>query len=194
MTVTHRAVSWPPYRPDGLLTLADWEALPADTSVRAELVEGVVLVMNRPVPRHQHVLAALVVQLAAAAPANHVVLPEIELVIDDGGRDGGPATVREPDLVVALPSALDGRPRLRPDDLLAVIEILSPGTRRIDRVAKLAEYAEVGIAHYVIVDPDGPITEFVLDEPVDGDPAYRLVATHDRTATLAFGPTLSLPS
>jgi hypothetical protein len=54
MTVTHRAVTWPPYRPNGLLTLADWEALPADTSHRAELVEGVVLVMNRPVPRHQH--------------------------------------------------------------------------------------------------------------------------------------------
>lgn len=126
-------------------------------------------------------------QLRAGA-AGHVVLPEVEIVIDDGGRDGGPATVREPDLVVAYPSALDGRPRLRPDDALAVIEILSPGTGRIDRVAKLAEYAEVGIAHYVIVDPDGPITEFALDGEV-----YREIATHDRTAALTFGPTLTLP-
>jgi Uma2 family endonuclease len=191
MTVTRPAMTWPPYRPNGLLTLADWEALPPDTSVRAELVEGVVLVMNRPVPRHQHVLMELAVQLRAAA-VGRVVLPAVELVIDDGGRDGGPATVREPDLVVAFPSALDGRPRLRPDDVLAVIEILSPGTRRIDRVAKLAEYAEVGIPHYVIVDPDGPITEFVLDGS-GHDQAYRLVATHDRVAPLAFGPTLSLP-
>jgi hypothetical protein len=61
-------------------------------------------------------------------------------------------------------------------------------------VAKLAEYAEVGIAHSVIVDPDGPITEFVLDAPRDGDRAYRLVVTHARTAALSFGPTLSLPT
>jgi hypothetical protein len=74
MTVTHPAMTWPPYRPNGLLTLADWEALPADTSVRTELVEGVVLVMNRPVPRHQHVLVELAVQLRAAA-VGHVVCP-----------------------------------------------------------------------------------------------------------------------
>src|SRR3954470_582170 len=54
--------------------------------------------------------------------------------------------------------------------------------------------AEVGIAHYVVVDPDGPITEFVLDAPRDGDRAYRLVATHGRTAPLSFGPPLSLPA
>lgn len=72
--------------------------------------------------------------------------------------------------------------------MLLVVEILSPGSRRTDRVAEYAEYAEVGIGHYVIVDPEGPITEFALDGA-----AYRLVATHDNVATLAFGPTVLLP-
>ncbi|WP_308706069.1 Uma2 family endonuclease [Nocardia nova] len=35
---------------------------------------------------------------------------------------------------------------------------MSPGSRRIDPVTKFAEYAEVGIAHYWLVDLDTPPT------------------------------------
>ncbi|MEJ2869213.1 Uma2 family endonuclease [Actinomycetospora sp. OC33-EN08] len=108
-------------------------------------------------------------------------LPEVELV--DGA---GPATVRVPDVLVVPTSIVDDRARARPEDVVAVVEVLSTGSRRIDRVAKLAEYAEVGIAHYVILDLDGPTTEFVL-----GGASYRLVAEHHGPAALAFGPTIT---
>jgi Uma2 family endonuclease len=188
MTMTAVNPAWPSRPPDHLIDLAEWDALPEDTSARYELLEGVMVTSPRPVPRHQDLLAELGRQLREQVTEGTVALPEVELLID-AARGRGPATVRVPDLVVASRTALDGRARLRPDEVLAAIEILSPGSRRTDRVAKLAEYAEVGIPHYVIVDPDGPITEFVL-----GGDAYRLVATHDRTAALSFGSTLSLPA
>jgi Uma2 family endonuclease len=187
MTMTAANPAWPSRPPDHLIDLAEWSALPEDSTARYELVEGVMVTSPRAVPRHQYLVHALCEQLSDQIGEGPVALAEVELVID-GVAGRGPATVRVPDLVVARARALDGRPRLVPDDVLLVIEVLSPGTRRTDRVAKLAEYAEVGIPHYVIVDPDGPITEFALDGA-----AYRLVATHDRVAALAVGPTLTLP-
>lgn len=187
MTVSTANPAWPSRPPDHLIDLAEWDGLPEDSSARYELVEGVLVVAPRPRPRHQALVLEVGAQLRGQVRADRVVLTDTEIVVDPG-EEGGPATVRAPDLLVASRTALDGRPRLRPDEVLATIEILSPGSRRTDRVAKLAEYAEVGIPHYVIVDPDGPITEFVLD----GE-AYRLVATHERVAALLFGPTLSVP-
>jgi Uma2 family endonuclease len=36
------------------------------------------------------------------------------------------------------------------------VEILSDGTRRVDRILKFAEYAEAGIGRYWIIDLDEP--------------------------------------
>ncbi len=40
MTMTAVNPAWPPRPPDHLLGLAEWDALPEDTSARYELVEG----------------------------------------------------------------------------------------------------------------------------------------------------------
>jgi Uma2 family endonuclease len=53
--------------------------------------------------------------------------------------------------------ALPEDTRQQPADVLAVVEVLSPGTRRTDRVAKTAEYAEAGIAHYALLEPGPPV-------------------------------------
>ena len=47
-------------------------------------------------------------------------------------------------------------PRVRAADVLLAVEILSDGTRRVDRVLKFAEYAEAGIPGYWIIDLDEP--------------------------------------
>jgi len=49
-----------------------------------------------------------------------------------------------------------------PPDL--VIEILSPGTERRDRLAKLDLYARYGVSEYWIVDPASQLFEFLLNE------------------------------
>jgi Uma2 family endonuclease len=68
---------------------------------------------------------------------------------------------REPDLMVVAtarvslikPQFLDG-----PADL--VIEVISPGTRRVDRVDKFQEYERGGVPEYWIIDPERKQAEF----------------------------------
>ena len=146
--------------PDHLIGLEEWHALPEDNHRRFELVEGVLSVAPRPSPRHQRLVGLLARALDDALPADWCALTEIEIVVDAVA----PPTVRVPDVVVLRAGAVDDRPRVVPQDVLTVVEVLSPGTRRTDRVTKLAEYAEAGIPRYAILD-DGPpiVLRFVLE-------------------------------
>jgi Uma2 family endonuclease len=47
-----------------------------------------------------------------------------------------------------------------PPDL--TVEVLSPGTRRTDRLEKMAEYARAGVREYWIVDPQGRTVEVLI--------------------------------
>ncbi|MCA4995831.1 Uma2 family endonuclease [Tsukamurella tyrosinosolvens] len=44
-------------------------------------------------------------------------------------------------------------------DVLLAVEVLSPGTRRVDLVMMRSEYADAGIPHYWIVDLDASTLE-----------------------------------
>jgi Uma2 family endonuclease len=171
--------------PDHLIGLEEWHALAEDTSRRFELVEGVLSVAPRPSPRHQRLAGLLARAVDDALPAGWCAVTEIEVVIE-----GGPTpTVRVPDVVVLRSNAVDGRPRVVPADVLAVVEVLSPGSHRTDRVAKLAEYAEAGIARYAILD-DGPplaLTTFALDGP-----RYRQEAVHHGNCVADLGTPVPL--
>nr|CTQ92336.1 protein of unknown function DUF820 [Kibdelosporangium sp. MJ126-NF4] len=159
--------------PDHLLSLAEWDALPEDNTRRYELAEGVMQVSPRPVHNHQWAISELLYQLRSQLPAELHVLPEFELVVF--GSD--PPTVRVPDLLV-FPAAVGktNPPHIKAVDALLAVEVISPGSRRRDRVTKLNEYAEAGIPDYWIIDLDAPvsITAFQL---IDGD--YELNAETD---------------
>ncbi|WP_308431690.1 Uma2 family endonuclease [Amycolatopsis acidiphila] len=43
-------------------------------------------------------------------------------------------------------------------DVLIVVEIVSPGSHRMDTVVKHGEYADAGIPYYWIVDLDEPLS------------------------------------
>lgn len=142
------------YWPDRLLTMADWEALPEDNSRSYELVEGVLVVSPRPVSKHQRAMWRLAAQLEPQLPPAFGVLTETEVVIDPVA----PPTIRVPDLIVVPEAGIETNPRWNADEVLLAVEILSPGSRRTDRVTKFAEYAEAGIEHYWLVDLDAPTT------------------------------------
>lgn len=170
--------------PDHLLSLEEWDAYDEELHTRAELVEGVLVVSPSARGPHNLFGAGLTVALNVQLAPRAVAIPEVEVLIDAGP----PPTVRKPDVVVVHRASYDERYRYDPGDVLAAFEILSAGSRRTDRVAKLAEYAEAGIAHYGIVDrEEQSLSEFAL---VDG--GYRLVAEYHGTATLALGAVLDL--
>jgi Uma2 family endonuclease len=144
------SLTWPNHS----LTLDEWDALPEAEGVRLELVEG--LVVMTPMPRfwHQTGSALLTVRLNEQLPAELSAGPAIEVVVSDA-----PPTVRIPDVVVARSSATADNPaRIRAADILLSVEILSDGTRRVDRVLKFSEYADAGIPQYWIIDLGRPTT------------------------------------
>ncbi len=137
------------------MSLDDWRALGEETSQRYEVQEGVLIVSPQPRQRHQNVVLGLGSQLLAQRPDGVRVTPEADVIIDPHT----PATVRIPDLVVCRG---DEDATLTAADVLVAIEILSPGTRRVDLVMKRSEYAEAGIEHYWIVDPDERFLEALI--------------------------------
>lgn len=137
-------------------TRAERDALPDDLH-RYELLDGALIVSAAPRPLHQIVVFGLYDQLRASCPAHLRILGaplDIDLAQD---------SVLEPDLLVARRDQFDerglpGRPEL-------AVEVLSPSSRRIDRVLKKERYERAGTPSYWIVDPDGPsLTAYELHD------------------------------
>lgn len=168
------------------LTLDDWAALPATPEHRVEVVEGVLVVSPRPLSFHQRAINRLTCWLDEQLPAEHSALHEVEMIVTLV-----PLTVRVPDVLVASSHVVDSNPaRYAADEVRLVIEVLSEGTVRTDRVTKFSEYAEVGIEHYWIVDLDAP-TSMITYRLVDGD--YENFGEHTGKVTLDFeGTSLAL--
>lgn len=145
--------------------------MPEDTSRYYELAEGVVQVSPHSGTRHQRVVMLLCRQLDDQLPAGWESIHQVEVVI--GPRT--PATVRAPDVVLISVDRLKETPEyLNAADVVLAMEVVSPGSRRLDNVTKLNEYARAGIPYFWIIDPDGGPT-LTAYELIDGD--YRTVDT-----------------
>ncbi|MFD9965772.1 Uma2 family endonuclease [Amycolatopsis sp. NPDC058986] len=168
-------VDWPHH----LLSLDDWAELPETPEFQVEVVEGVLLVSPRPLWFHQRAVTRLGYLLDARLPAEFGAFSEVEVVIHES-----PLTVRVPDVVVAPSKLVDAETaRLGAENVRLVIEVLSEGTRRTDRVMKFSEYSEVGIEHYWIVDLDDPVS-MITYRLVEGE--YENFGEHSGAAELDF--------
>jgi Uma2 family endonuclease len=167
--------------PRGLVTLEEWDALELDEARRWELVEGGIVITPRPRPLHQIVSFNLARLLGQPRPDSLVVLQEVEVTVEARF----PPTVRDPDLVVVNRSVVDRNPvRVDPSDVALVVEIVSPGSRRTDRVMKAYEYAKAGIEHYWIVDLDADPDERFLAHLLRDGTYHRIGAlVGDRVRT-----------
>ncbi len=130
------------------MSLDDWRALGEDAAGRSELQEGVLIVSPSPVPRHQKAGFRLGLELHPQVPDGVEIVPDVDVIV----ASGFPPTVRRPDLVIVRAGTATD---IVAADVVLVVEILSPGTRRQDLVTKRSEYADAGIPHYWIVDLDG---------------------------------------
>jgi Uma2 family endonuclease len=136
--------------------------------VHAEIVDGAIVAL--PPPRAEHARAQRSLGGFIGGPYD-----------DDDGRGGPggwwiltevdvqltPLTVVRPDLSgwrrERLPDPRGGRPVVVVPDW--VCEVVSPGKPAHDRVTKRRVYAEHGVAHYWIVDPEARTLEALRLDP-----------------------------
>ena len=160
-----------PWQPDPVrqqradYTIEDVVNLP-DDAPRVELLDGVVTVVPTPSDNHQDIASLLHVWLRRHTPPGF----KSSLMV---GVAVGVQNSFEPDVLIRRSAPSGERHLFTPEDVLLVVEIVSPGTRRRDRFIKPAGYAAVGIRHYWRVEQN-PVHVYAYDLGDDGH--YALVA------------------
>lgn len=158
-----------------------WRNLPEEFCQQVELVNGQVVRCEKPTRAHQTAASRIKDMLDAAAEAHMERNPGTCL---DTNSDFDvllwevPATtIRSPDAALFDCAPNDVRP-LPAVHLKVVVEVVSPGSRKADKLDKMAEYADAGIPFYWLVWLSGDrvlsIDVNVLDHTLG---AYRLFRT-----------------
>jgi Uma2 family endonuclease len=129
-------------------TYADYARLPDDGN-RYEVLDGEVLVTPAPTTHHQHVLFMLGIALHDYVQRYSLghVLPDVDVLFAKG-------QFLRPDLVFVPADRRNGiadRGIEVPPGL--VVEVLSPSSKRIDKVRKPRRYGDFGIPEYWVLDP-----------------------------------------
>jgi Uma2 family endonuclease len=157
--------------PAGGWTTDDLDALP-DDGIRRELLDGVLLVSPSPTNTHQKIAMRLGVALEESCPTEFDVTQGVEIRISDRRSF-------IPDVMVTTYEAGRRGGRLyQPDEVILAVEIVSPTSQSMDRIAKPALYAGAGIPYYWRVETDDGIT--VHTHKIDpGNKLYRPVGVFD---------------
>ncbi len=144
-----------------LLTVTEYLDIGEIEPGYSELVEGRLLMSPSPRADHGHATVELCFRFRQQLPEALEVLPYLDVDLQLAPSDS-PGTVRRPDLIVARREARQRVRReggtIRASEVLLAVEIVSPGSRRMDHMMKRAEYADAGIPHYWIVDLDEPVS------------------------------------
>ncbi|GAA1233958.1 Uma2 family endonuclease [Pseudonocardia alaniniphila] len=147
--------------PTHLLTVAEDLEIGEIEPGYSELVEGRLLMTPTSAPDHNHAELEMAVQLRSQLPPGLQVILDMDVDLELAPTEA-PGTVRRPDLIV-VPREVRKRVRaeggiIRASEVLVVMEVLSPGSRRTDHVHKRGEYADAGIPHYWIIDTAEPVS------------------------------------
>ncbi len=132
-------------------------ALP-DDGLRYETIFGELLVSPAPRELHQRVQLRLTLAVGNYLGREQVGVvypPPIDLSWDD------PDVLVQPDMTVVDPDEAATGVWARMKTVLLAVEVLSPGSRRADRVLKRRLYEEKQVAEYWIVDADAAAIEVV---------------------------------
>ncbi|MFD3971655.1 Uma2 family endonuclease [Streptomyces cyaneofuscatus] len=133
-----------------------------------EIGDGMVAVSPMPSKRHNRLARILANALDVAAGPDWNADTDFDVRLQ-----GVPLTNRRPDVIVYRAETIDLTPT-RPEHVLLVVEVVSPGSGTTDRIVKVDQYAKAGIPFYWRVEqaPTGvPIVyTYVLDPATK---AYR---------------------
>jgi Uma2 family endonuclease len=133
----------------GEYTLDDYYNLPED--VRAELIDGEIIIMDAPNTFHQEIVLEISFQIKKYIKDNkgtcRVYVSPIDVQLDCDNR-----TMVEPDVIIVC----DDNKRYKRNIYGApdfVLEVVSHSTMRRDYCKKLSKYDNAGVREYWIMDP-----------------------------------------
>lgn len=150
------------YPPPGGWTTDDLDRLP-DDGHRRELLDGVLLMSPSPTRLHQSIAGLLMVALNESCPADYDVTQGVEVRISRK-RSFIPDV-----LVTDLEAAARNPSHYQPHEVLLAVEIVSEGSRSIDRVLKPALYAEADIPYFWRIETEhGIVVHAYKLDPVKG--------------------------
>ncbi|MFI5889442.1 Uma2 family endonuclease [Actinoplanes sp. NPDC051513] len=95
----------------------------------------------------------------------------------------------EPDVLLLDASVENSNHYVMPTEVVIAVEVVSPGTKRRDRLEKPAEYAAAGIPHFWRIEQD-PVRVHAYDL-VDG--RYELVADSETELVVSAPFEIKLP-
>ena len=181
---------WPP---QGRWTETDYFSLP-DTNQLVELAHGEIAIMPPPSFTHQRILDALYYLLKAFVHQHQLGITAFAPV----SVRLRPGLIRQPDILFythahanRIGELVSGVPDL-------VVEVISPGSRKVDEEDKFVEYAEAGIGEYWLVDPEAHqikvyalgadgLYQCVAQAERDGQAHSQLLAGFAVSSTAVFG-------
>ena len=130
------------------LTYDDFAALP-DDGKHYELLAGVLYVNPSPGLPHQHTAKRAFFQICEYFEGNglgEVFFAPFDVILSEHD-------VAEPDILVVAGASQFSRRGVEGPPAL-VVEVISPSSRKYDRVTKAARYLALGVEHYWIIDPE----------------------------------------
>nr|WSZ98092.1 Uma2 family endonuclease [Streptomyces sp. NBC_00857] len=150
------------------ISAEQYDSWSEEQCVGIEIVDGMVVVSPSASKRHNRLARILANALDAAAGPDWNADTDFDVRLQDV-----PLTNRRPDVVVYRAETIDLTPT-RPEHVLLVIEVVSPGSETTDRIVKVDQYAKAGIPFYWRIEQAAsgvPITyTYVLDPATK---AYR---------------------
>jgi Uma2 family endonuclease len=143
------------------ITAAEYDSWSQEQCAGIEIVDGMVTVSPSASKRHNRLARILANALDSAAGPDWNADTDFDVRLQDV-----PLTNRRPDVVVYRADTIDITPT-RPEHVLLVAEIVSPGSETTDRIVKSEQYARSGIGFYWRIEmtpTDIPITyTYLLD-------------------------------
>ncbi|WP_242440546.1 Uma2 family endonuclease [Streptomyces sp. CB02923] len=124
------------------ISAAQYDSWPEAQCAGIEIVDGMAVVRPSESKRHNRLARVLANALDAAAGPDWNADTDFDVRLQDV-----PLTNRRPDVIVYRAETIDLTPT-RPEHVLLVVEVVSPGSETTDRIVKVDQYAKAGIPFY----------------------------------------------
>ncbi|WBB74371.1 Uma2 family endonuclease [Micromonospora sp. WMMD1128] len=137
--------------PEGGWTTDDLDGLPDEGRRRFELLDGNLIMSPSPTRLHQSIALML------GAALNETCPPDLDVTQGVEVRMSRRRSFIPDLLVTELDASLRNPAKYQPNEVLLVVEIVSEGSRSIDRVLKPTVYAEADIPYFWRIETEAGI-------------------------------------